>query len=155
MGGKANRTGRGAPAAKHVRLYRHLLVTEAWRHLSCYGRGLYVELAYRYNGENNGRIPLSKRDAAMALNTCTNTASKAFCEFQNTGFIKVATLGSFTNKRRNSTEWILTEYGLRNERPTKEYQKWKPVSQKQNTVSPRDTDRCHLVVPRSAHGITS
>ena len=127
---KVNRKGRSAPAAKHVGLYRHLLISTAWRHLSCPGRALYVELAYRYNGENNGRIPMSVREAAGALNVAPNTAHKAFGELQETGFIKVGTLGSFSFKQRHATEWILTEYGLKGERPTKDYHRWQPPDRK-------------------------
>ena len=127
---KINRTGRSAPAAKHVGLYMHLLLSKAWRRLSCNGRSLYIELAYRYNGENNGRVPLSVREAAEALNIAPNTALKAFGELRATGFIKVRRLGSFGLKQRHATEWILTEYGLSGERPTKDYQQWQPPEQK-------------------------
>ena len=127
---KIDRTGRSAPAAKHVGLYRHLLLSKAWRRLSCNGRSLYVELAYRFNGENNGRVPMSVREAGAALNIAPNTSLKAFGELKATGFIKVGKVGSFSLKQRHATEWILTEYGLKGERPTKEYQRWQPPDQK-------------------------
>ena len=50
-------------------------------------RALYVELKRRFNGSNNGRIFLSHRDAAKALNVHRNTVGPWFEELQERGFI--------------------------------------------------------------------
>ena len=51
-------------AARHIRLYHWLLRSEAWQSLSANARAIYIEMATRYNGSNNGQIPFSVRDAA-------------------------------------------------------------------------------------------
>ena len=54
-------------AERFVALRHWMLKSPAWRSLSPVERSLYVELAARYNGQNNGRIHYSVRDAAGAL----------------------------------------------------------------------------------------
>ena len=63
---KVNAKGRNYDA-KHVRFYWHLLESEAYRHASPVARCLLTELEYRYNGENNGYIAMSVREAADRL----------------------------------------------------------------------------------------
>ena len=50
--------------SRHIRLYHWVLASPAWRELSVVGRALYLELADRYFGNNNGRIVFSVRQAA-------------------------------------------------------------------------------------------
>ena len=134
---KVNRKGRN-DGAKHVRMYWWLLDSPAYRHLSCYGRALLVEVIYRHNGENNGHILMSVREAADRLGIAPNTAWKAFAELQDKGFIRTAKAGSFTLKRRHATEWALTMFAVGDIKPTKDFMNWEPPK-KQITVSPRAT----------------
>ncbi len=134
-GRRVNAKGRN-DGAKHVRMYWWLLDCAAYRHLSCYGRALLVELIYRHNGENNGSIGMSVREAADRLGVALNTALKALAELQDKGFIRTAKAGSFTHKRRHATEWTLTMFTVGDTKPTKDFMDWKP---------PEKTD----------HGITS
>jgi hypothetical protein len=47
---------------------RHwLLDSPAWLSLPCIARALYVQIAKRYNGANNGRISYSVREAYEEL----------------------------------------------------------------------------------------
>ena len=57
---------------KHVRLHRWLLQSPAYRSLGLAARCLLVELYDLFNGENNGRIFLSIRDAARRLGVSKN-----------------------------------------------------------------------------------
>ncbi len=132
---KVNAKGRN-DGAKHVRLYWWLLDSAAYRHLSCYGRALLIEIIYRHNGENNGRVLMSVREAADRLGVVPNTALKALAELQDKGFIRLAKAGAFTLKRRHATEWTLTMFTVGDNKPTKDFINWKP---------PEKTD----------HGITS
>ncbi len=50
-------------------------------------RALYIELKRRYNGRNNGRIILSQRDAAKAINVNRNTVGGYFAELERRGLI--------------------------------------------------------------------
>ena len=60
-------------AGRFVRLSERLQATAAWSDLKPGPRALYVEIRRRYNGMNNGRILLSHREAAEALNVHRNT----------------------------------------------------------------------------------
>lgn len=82
---KANKKGAG----QFVQLPEWLQKTEAWRTLKPGPRALYVELKRRYSGKNNGRIILSHRDAAKALNVHRNTVGPWFDELAERGFIRM------------------------------------------------------------------
>jgi hypothetical protein len=90
--------------SRHVRLYHWVMNSEAWRSLSPNARALYVEIAARYHGTNNGRIPFSVREAAEALHIGKNAAAAAFKELQDRGFLVIAkaTLSASKARRRPS-----------------------------------------------------
>lgn len=102
------KAGRGGP--RHVRLYHHMLESNAWAALSANARAIYVEIAKRFMGTNNGRIPHSVREAAASLHISTATASRAIHQLQELGFIVAVTKGAFSLKKRHATEWRLTEF---------------------------------------------
>ncbi len=64
--GKVNRKGRNK-FEPFVRLHRGVTNSEAWKSLSCEARCLLIEIWARHNGQNNGRIPYSHREARKAL----------------------------------------------------------------------------------------
>ena len=130
---KTANNGRRKGESKHVRHYEYMLASQAYRSLSCYARCLLTELGRRYNGDNNGDIPLSIREAAELLNCHKDTASKAFRELEDRGFVRTHIKGAFNVKVRLATTWILTEYRYDDQPPTKEFMKWRPP-EKQNTV---------------------
>lgn len=118
-----NAKGRST-GAKHVRLYRWLLDSPAYRSLSLPARALLIELYSFYNGENNGRVFLSVRDAAALIGVGSSTASRAYQELQDRGFIKSRLKSAFSVKSRRATEWILTEFAYGDALPTKDFMKW-------------------------------
>jgi DNA-binding transcriptional MocR family regulator len=103
-----------------------MMDTKAWRSLNPDCRQLYVEIARRYNGYNNGRIPYSVRQACADLHIGKATASRAFRTLQERGFIVVMQKGAFSWKTRRATEWRLTEFvcDVTNGLPTKEFARW-------------------------------
>ena len=125
-GSKVNRKGRN-DGAKHVRMYWWLLESPAYRHLSCYGRALLIEIIYRHNGENNGFVIMSVREAADRLGVAFNTALKALAELQDKGFIRLAKAGSFNHKRRHAAEWTLAIFTVGDTKPTKDFMDGKPT----------------------------
>ncbi|MBQ0824370.1 GntR family transcriptional regulator [Microvirga sp. HBU67558] len=139
---RVNKFGRSDKAAQHVRLYRWLRETAAWKSLEVVDRALYIELLGRYCGPstNNGRIPYSVREAAEALHVGKSTAAEAFRRLQERGFIVSAQKGGFTCKIRHSTEWLLTEFNSDVEIPDlgikagdlarKDFTRWQPEKQK-------------------------
>jgi hypothetical protein len=72
-----DRTGRSKKSARHVRLHHWMMQTAAWKSLSGNERAIYVEMAARYNGSNNGRIHFSTREAARAVHVSKATAARA------------------------------------------------------------------------------
>ena len=74
-------------AGRHVQLPEWVQASEAWATLPTGPRALYVELKRRYNGNNNGEIYLSHRDAAIALHVHRNTAGPWFKTLEERGFI--------------------------------------------------------------------
>lgn len=122
-----DKTGRSKRDGQHVRLYHYLLKSDAWLSLKASERALYLAIAVRFNGHNNGEISMSVREAARELHIHRDTASKAFVALQEKGFIKCNQKGHFGYKVRHASTWILTEERYQDQLPTKDYLKWKPV----------------------------
>jgi hypothetical protein len=97
----------------------------AWKSISTNARCVWLEIMRRYNGKNNGEIALSCREAGILCNISKNTASKAFKDLQEKGFIKIGTASSFDYKMKKSTRWIVTHEALNMNRPTNEWKKLK------------------------------
>ena len=141
---KHKRRMKGSEGGRFVALRHWIMDRPAYRHLSPAARALYIELKRGFNGSNNGRIALSYRDAAVALNMHRNSVGKLFRELQNLGFIIPAVphhLGP--DGVGKTTLWILTEEGVNGQRPTMDFAKWSE-SEKQNprtkTMTPRHTE---------------
>jgi hypothetical protein len=100
--------------------------TEAWRSLKCQARAVYIEIAQRYNGSNNGEISLSVREAARFVLIAKDTASSAFHELESKGFIRRHICGSFNWKLKHATTWILTEHPFNEQPATKDFARWSP-----------------------------
>ena len=96
---------------RFVSLRHWVLDSPAWLSLPCNARALYVQLAKRYNGANNGRISYSVREAYEELKISKSTAHRAFRVLQSRGFIVCTKRGAFSWKIVNeASEWRLTEY---------------------------------------------
>jgi hypothetical protein len=95
----------GEPKRRFVRLDYGLLHSQGWQLLHPVPRALYVELAKKFNGYNNGKIGFSVRDAASALHISPKTACRAFHALEMLGFIICTKRGSLNT--RQSSEWRL------------------------------------------------
>ncbi len=123
-GRRVDRTGRSIGPTRFLKLDHWILKTPAWQSLPPASRALYVELAQRYNGYNNGEISMSVREAAGLLHIAKDTATKSFHELEEKGFIRRNVCGSFNWKIRHATTWILTEHPFADQLPTKEFARW-------------------------------
>jgi hypothetical protein len=94
----------------HIRLHHYLLKTSAWLGLSAGARAVYIQIAFRYRGTNNGKIAYSVRDAARECRLNKNTISRTFKELTDGGFIEETRHGALSRKTRVASEWRLTEY---------------------------------------------
>jgi len=126
MAGSPNRTGRSRNGPRFIQINHYLLSSPAWLSLKPQSRAVYIELAARFNGSNNGEIALSQRDAAHRSKIAKDTVAKALQELIDKGFIAIVTGGSFVYKLRHATEYRLTDHPFGNERATKEFMSWWP-----------------------------
>lgn len=125
-GRRVDETGRSIGETRHVRLHHWLLKTQAWRALSTQSVAVYILLAQRYNGSNNGEISLSVREAARLVRIAKDTATKTFHELEDKGFIRRNICGSFNWKLKHATTWILTEHPFNDQPATKDFARWTP-----------------------------
>ena len=100
--------------------------TRAYQSLSLGAKALLVELYKRHNGVNNGKIPLSVREVSTILRVGRNRPTALFRELLATGFVRIAHKGSYEQKTRHATTWILTEFDYNGKDATKEFMKWRP-----------------------------
>jgi hypothetical protein len=108
-----------------------MLESPAWQSLDAVARAVYVEIAKRYNGSNNGTINYSVREAASALQIGKSTAHRALLRLQEHGFIVAMTVGAFSLKIRHATEWRMTEHpdNRTGSLSTKDFMRWRPEIQ--------------------------
>ena len=79
---------------------------------------LLVLVCRRHNGENNGQISYSVREAAAVLRCTPNTAALKFKELVRFGFLAEESKGAFSVKFRKATEWRITFYASPGGRPS-------------------------------------
>lgn len=114
---------KGRSLGRFVALPYNLLESDAWKDLSPGATLVYIELKRRYNGSNNGDIPLSCREAGNVAHCGKGTVGKKFAELIDHGFIKPAIKGRFHN--RHASTWILTCQTHAGQSPSNE---WKNFS---------------------------
>jgi hypothetical protein len=114
---------KGRSLGRFVALPYNLLESYAWQALSPEAALMYIEIKRRYNGQNNGNISLSCREAATVGRCSKGTAGKKLSELVDHGFIKSASKGHFRN--RHASTWILTSEVYEQQSPSNE---WKSYS---------------------------
>jgi hypothetical protein len=130
---------------RYVRLRYWLLDSKAWKSLPGNARGLYLEMAKRYNGRNNGRISYSVREGAAALHISKSTAKKMLDILRGRGFIICTRRGAFSLKvSRDASEWRLTEYDCDTpaQHATKDFMRWTPREPEENITPKFKTRFC-------------
>lgn len=129
--------------SRFVGLEHLVMDSPAFMDLTSDATKLLLFVCKRHDGENNGAISFSVREAATVLGITPNTAGKRFHELVGHGFLQVMSKGAFSVKTKLATLWRVTMYpSPGGKAATREYARWKPA-ENQNTVSLGDT-----------HGIT-
>ncbi|MCW2110470.1 GntR family transcriptional regulator [Bradyrhizobium elkanii] len=109
---------------RHVQMPHYLMNSEAWKSLGAIPRAIYLDMAKRHNGTNNGRITYSVREAAEELNIGLATASRALDVLRDRGFIVCMKKGAFSLKVRHASEWRITDFICNNDLPTREFMRF-------------------------------
>ncbi len=117
---------------RFLSINQYLLKSVAWNSLSATARAVYVEMAKKYYGSNNGRIAYSVREAKAELNIGQATASRALLDLQDRGFIVLMKRGAFTLKVRHASEWRLSDLicNVTGDLPTRDFMRWTPDKNK-------------------------
>ena len=123
-GSGVNAKGRNTRDDRHVRLYHWLLNSDAWINLSPPAFKILAGIWKRNNGENNGRIPYSVRDAE-AIGISKSTAARALQELQEKGFIRMTADSTFSLKTKEAREWELTAEPVGDNLPAKDFMRWR------------------------------
>lgn len=124
---KNYRNKNGKSKSSFVKIDRYIMRTDAWKDLKPADKAVYLILLFRYIGTNNGKIPLSVREAAAEANIATETARKAFVRLEEKGFIINRYKGSFSQKQKRASEWELTHVSYKGQLPQKTFTKYKKV----------------------------
>ena len=114
-------------AGRFVQLPEWVQASEAWATMRPASRALYIELKRRFTGGNNGKIILSHRDAATALNIHRNSVGPLFADLQTRGFIMMTQaphLGPSGIGR--ASIWALEELPIEQGKPAgKAFMRWR------------------------------
>lgn len=122
---RPNATGRSNKTARFTMLFHAMLMSNAFRACSPNARALLIELAMLENGENNGSLYMSVRDAAARMGVVDLVAaSKAFDELQERGLIAMTKEAHFSVKASEHCRarcWRLTWLRCDKRAPTHDY----------------------------------
>ncbi len=108
---------KGRSCQTFIMLRHDMMDSLAWKSLHPIAISIWLLIARRYNGYNNGDIPLSCREVASALHVSKDTAAKHFKELIDTGFIFVTENSGFNRKQRVSRRFALTHAPIGNNLP--------------------------------------
>jgi len=130
---KMNRKGR-SKYTPFINLHRGVTSSPAWKALSCETKCLVLLVWERHNGTNNGCIPLSHREARLAMGIGNTKTARAFKQAQEHGFLIIRSKGSFDYKvaagEGRASEWEITPEPCDDKKAKAHYRDWK----KQNPV---------------------
>lgn len=116
--------GRNEP--NFIQLRHDIYKSEAWKSLSTNAKCVWLEIVFRFNGKNNGEIPLSCREAASVCHIGKGTAKRCFDDLIERGLIKVTEESNFNYKMKRSRRWALTHKPYNNKMASNEWRSWKP-----------------------------
>jgi len=127
MARKHNAKGRRQSGPPFIQLFRHMLESEAWRTLKPAARAVYLSIAERYAGSNNGHLAASVRDLAAECLIDPKTVTASLNDLIERGLIERTQEGSFACKVRLAAEYRLTCYRCdrSGQSPTNTFRQWR------------------------------
>lgn len=127
-GKRHNKTGRSDGGEQFLAIPHLMARSPAWRLLSGPAHKVFVELACRFNGSNNGRLSLSLDEGARLLKLGKSTVDRALDELQAKGFLVMTRKGHWYG--RKATEFALTTKSLNGMPATHDWKRWRPDATK-------------------------
>jgi hypothetical protein len=153
---KVNAKGRNSNSDRFMRLPQSVAKSEAYRSLSAAARSLLVELAMLENGQNNGSLYLSVRDAADRLGMADHrSVSIAFDDLVDRGLIrctKEAHFGIKASEQSRARCWRLTWVPANNRPATRD---WEGYSAPAKSTERKRADRGLRALKKHQRALTS
>lgn len=103
--------------------------TVAFQSLGPFEVRILLELYMLFNGNNNGYLYLSLREAARRCRMGKDKAGDCFRILQERGFIRSRADEPVNYVVREARCWILTEFEFAGREATKDFMKWRPENQ--------------------------
>ena len=134
---RANATGRTERVERFWMLTFSMARSPAFRSLSGPAVKLFIELRCRFDGENNGKLHLSYREAAKLLGLGKATINRAFDELQDRGFLRKTRQGA--RQCRLASEWMTTDQPAKEGEPaTNDWRRWQGHVKNKTSVPQRN-----------------
>jgi hypothetical protein len=118
------RGGRPTSGRPFVRLWWNVIDSDKFAMLDAYGIAALVHLTRKYNGCNNGLIPMGVRELARKLRCSQGTACNALRQLDDAGLAHPMQVGLWRGRR--PTEWRLT-FNFCNKTSAPAVHVWKPA----------------------------
>ena len=106
-------------------LPKNVTSSQAFLYSSAKAKVIWLCLMERYNGHNNGEIPVSVRDAGAYAKCEPNTAGKALRELQDVGLIHCTMKTGFTMGKRLASTYALTHLPVGGKVATNDWKRYK------------------------------
>jgi hypothetical protein len=127
---------------RFVALPYYMLNSEAYLSLPGDALKIYVDVAKRYNGVNNGEISYGVREAAE-IGISKTVAARMLEILAGRGFLVVTRNSDFRVKSRATRVWRLTNEPYRGTAGTRDFTRWQPPSKIISQSPHRDTQSLH------------
>jgi len=113
---------------KHVRVLHSMMDTAAYRAASGNSIKVLLALVRKDNGERNGRIAFSCREAAKLTGLSVRTCQRCLIELDDLGFIRCTEKGAFSRKMQHASLYRYTWQAWPEGKmgPTRDYETWQP-----------------------------
>ena len=98
--------------------------SEAMKDCDPAARSVFLEILRRFNGFNNGKIPMSVRELSNKLSISIGTANKKIHRLVEVGLIRITKNSGFNVKGRTSREFEITFHPLDNKSAKNTFKEW-------------------------------
>ena len=134
---RGNKKGKGG---RFFALQHQMMNSKAWQSLTPQEVAVFLRVAYRFHGANNGELALSARDAAKEANVSKTTACKALQSLCEKGLLKLVVKGGYSTNGGKATTYALTCLPIKKGKPaSREYQNWEPSNKNKSQYQMRDS----------------